>query len=271
MENQLADVLNGKIFELNKKIEAHTETIKLYKRCNRILDIPGMISSIISVSIAGLIVMYDDNAILKYFQMGIVSLGSACLLLKKYNDYDKKIALHINSVKIYTNIVRNAESSLVTKSNDIESLKTIYNELTNKLSVLDEQQDFLIPEKITPMIQMTVKSIDIFKNSNTLKGRCKTPLRIVPRLSDIKDEEDKNNEENSIIKELTNKEETVDHLIDNVTNLIKKEEMNATAVDNAIDLIQTRTGQSMRHMRNPSREIINKLIETKDTLMALQK
>lgn len=263
--SQILNILNNKIINIKGKIDSHKDTIRSYNFYNRILKLPSIILTSLSVPLSGLITAYSDNPIIKYIQNGTTTLLLILQILYTYNDYEKKIALHLNCVKVYSHILEHTETNIVTASQDIESIKTLYHELVNKLSVIDDQQELIISyDKEDKNIVKPMA--DIFHNTNILKKRV---LTVIPRLTNIQHSiniSDNNEEKDTISTPVSN----ITTLINKVDKIIEQEGITADSVDHAKDIIQNATGKQIAHFRNPSRDMINKLMETKDSLMSLK-
>jgi hypothetical protein len=59
-------------------------------------------------------------------------------------------------------------------------------------------------------------------------------------------------------------------ILNNVNNLLEKETEKAEIIDEAKELIKITTGHNVNHIRNPSRDLINKLSNVKDALSSVR-
>jgi hypothetical protein len=283
--------MDNKLLTLKTKIEAHNETIKVYNARLRILDIPSLVIAGFAVLLSGINSVNPFNEI-TYTLLGITSLNMTLQSLKKYNDYEQKIASHAHYSKIYSQIVNTTEAKMLDIDGSPESLKLVYQDMLNKLSVIEDHQEFIpdyIMEKARKNFVVT-KPLDIFRNSNMLQKKRLNPdlTMLTPQLvapstlpsnSQVVTPEEilnKKEEKECCDTEEQNRTTTsmsggnIAKILNNVNNLLEKETEKAEIIDEAKELIKITTGHNVNHIRNPSRDLINKLSNVKDALSSVR-
>lgn len=289
--HNLKDQMDNKLLTLKTKIEAHNETIKVYNARLRILDIPSLVIAGFAVLLSGINSVNPFNEI-TYTLLGITSLNMTLQSLKKYNDYEQKIASHAHYSKIYSQIVNTTEAKMLDIDGSPESLKLVYQDMLNKLSVIEDHQEFIpdyIMEKARKNFVVT-KPLDIFRNSNMLQKKRLNPdlTMVTPQLvapstlpsnSQVVTPEEilnKKEEKECCDAEEQNRTTTsmsggnIAKILNNVNNLLEKETEKAEIIDEAKELIKITTGHNVNHIRNPSRDLINKLSNVKDALSSVR-
>jgi hypothetical protein len=289
--HNLKDQMDNKLLTLKTKIEAHNETIKVYNARLRILDIPSLVIAGFAVLLSGINSVNPFNEI-TYTLLGITSLNMTLQSLKKYNDYEQKIASHAHYSKIYSQIVNTTEAKMLDIDGSPESLKLVYQDMLNKLSVIEDHQEFIpdyIMEKARKNFVVT-KPLDIFRNSNMLQKKRLNPdlTMLTPQLvapstlpsnSQVVTPEEilnKKEEKECCDTEEQNRTTTsmsggnIAKILNNVNNLLEKETEKAEIIDEAKELIKITTGHNVNHIRNPSRDLINKLSNVKDALSSVR-
>lgn len=276
MTIELTQKLDLKLTDLKIKRDCHNAMVKICNIYNRIFDLPGIVLGGLGFVTACINAIGNIEA-LNSTIIGLTGIATLLQSIKKYNDYDTKITMHKDASKAYSQIINITESNILNLDGNYSTIKNLYQEVLTRLSVMDEQRDNLIYDSILSEIKNTFpanKAIDIFRNSNELKRKTNSifhkinmtpvlfPKQRPEKLVDSDIQED-------LVSSVSNNT-NIEELLDKVDTIMEKEERKAELFDEAKQMIKHATGQTVSHIRNPSRDFMSKLTDTKDMLISIK-
>jgi hypothetical protein len=278
--NQLIETIDDSLYNIRCKIDGHRSCVKHYTRLNIMFELPVTII----LAIIAIVVGYSpidsssgsDGLAYKWSISGISGVTILLQVIRKYCDFEKKISAHSSGSKSYNHLLHTIESRIIDIDRSYDALKNLHKEITTSLSIID-QYDISIPEAIQEKVKSKIKTnskFDTYKKSITDEKI---------KEEEIKQDDNKREE----VKQEENKKEPISrhkrtpspyispkNLIQHtqpvqietiqesptlkLTSIIKDISIKANIIDEAKSVLE-KSGQNVKHIRNPSREFLTKL------------
>lgn len=282
--NQLIETIDDSLYNIRCKIDGHRACVKHYTRLNIMFELPVTII----LAIIAIVVGYSpidsssgsDGLAYKWSISGISGVTILLQVIRKYCDFEKKISAHSSGSKSYNHLLHTIESRIIDIDRSYEALKNLHKEITTSLSIID-QYDISIPEAIQEKVKSKIKSnskFDTYKKSITDEK-----IQIQPE-EKTQTNEKKVQEKDTVFfpPEIHHKrtpspfispKNLIQHVQQSIqiepiqesptlklTSIIKDIGIKANIIDEAKSVLE-KSGQNVKHIRNPSREFLSKLSE----------
>lgn len=161
---QLIAVIEKHIMDIQIRIAAHSKAMVRYTFWNKLLEYPKLIMMMLTFPSSGVSV-FQDIPVFNYITLGFSSVILILQAIQKKNDYEKIILSHRKESRSYTQILNSIQTRILEIDGSDESLKTLLQDLLNKISVLDQTEN-IIPDDILEEVKKnlpTITSLDILK------------------------------------------------------------------------------------------------------------
>jgi hypothetical protein len=140
----IQDLIN----KMRNKITGHNLAGKKYAFRKRLLEWPAIIIlGFLTTSFGVQIFENNDNAILQWIKTGLSSFVIFMNILRNNLEYEKKTSAHINSAKVFNQLLLTTESKLLDNEIDDSTKKLIYKDIVMQFST-NEQYEPFIPDNI---------------------------------------------------------------------------------------------------------------------------